>query len=123
MRSIITVLAAATLMPPSPCDATDAYDASSPCPVPVVLDDFAGGASSTGWSEGWYQPCGDAYGSHQPVDFHHDNAESKGDVSVEYVAENLRAGCWLVEEHHPGENPLCCASQKSCHLPHRPFEL
>lgn len=82
-------------------------EAQAPCPAPVVLDDFAGAAQSTTWAEGWYTPCGDAYGGHQPVDFHHDNADNKGLVSADYYAQGLTPGCWLVEEHHPGRNPLC----------------
>ena len=40
-----------------------------PCPPPVVLDGFGPEALGTGWAEGWYATCGDAYGG--PVRYHH----------------------------------------------------
>jgi hypothetical protein len=76
-----------------------------PCPPPVVLDDFGPEALGAGWAEGWYAPCGDAYGG--PVRYHHDGAADKGAVSADYFAAGLRPGCWQLEEHHPGANPLC----------------
>ena len=69
----------------------------------VIVNDFDSGATySGGAGEGWYKACGiNSYGNRE-VDFHMDYAGEKGEVTVSVKAPLAEAGCYLVEEHHPG---------------------
>mmetsp|Transcript_87915 Transcript_87915/g.243938 ORF Transcript_87915/g.243938 Transcript_87915/m.243938 type:complete len:534 (-) Transcript_87915:97-1698(-) len=54
--------------------------------------------------EGSYAPClQDAY----KEQFHHDWAKNKGDAYFSFSFDPPKSGCYAVEEHHPGSDPLC----------------
>eukprot|EP00746_Dinoflagellata_sp_MGD_P003283 gnl/MRDRNA2_/MRDRNA2_106379_c0_seq1.p1 gnl/MRDRNA2_/MRDRNA2_106379_c0~~gnl/MRDRNA2_/MRDRNA2_106379_c0_seq1.p1 ORF type:complete len:455 (-),score=106.52 gnl/MRDRNA2_/MRDRNA2_106379_c0_seq1:187-1551(-) len=71
----------------------------------IVLDDLDSEVFSHARAhQGSYGPClEDAYNGQ----FVHDWAREKGAVSATYSFNPPRDGCYLVEEHHPGNNQMC----------------
>lgn len=84
-------------------------ESASPQGYDKILNDFDQGVSmgGVGWVEGWYTPCGDSYGTHQPVDFH--AASVQNVVTASYQPVLPAAGCYEVLEWHPGKSPSCSA--------------
>jgi len=88
-------------------------------PASVVVNDFPSHPASvfsSNWAEGWYAPCGDAYGATPgSLDYHTDLAGELGEVRVDItIPANLGSPeCILVEEWHPGEAASCRS-----YLPH-----
>lgn len=74
-------------------------------PLQYTVDDYdAENVHSEGWGEGWFQLCAaDAYLGN----YHHDWAGDRGQISVEISAPLEKAGCYAVEEYHPGSNHAC----------------
>ena len=78
------------------------------------------GAISTGqvsWQVGTYQGCAQAHGDDQ-LDFHHDNAASKGLVEATYLPRLARCGCYEIFEWHPGSGT--CVSYLPTRVPVTP---
>jgi len=75
----------------------------------VVVNDFSAHVTGSGWGEGWFGPCNDAFGAgaDHGLDFHMDFGGERGEVSAEISAPLPAGGCYLLEEHHPGRSESC----------------
>lgn len=91
------------------CSTEAAAEVPKQGPEPIVLDDMDlwtvhGSGQMTNAYAGTYRPCReDAYKGQ----FHHDWARNKGGSSVAFKFKPPSAGCYAIEEHHPGSNQQC----------------
>jgi len=74
--------------------------------IQIILDDMDETLTTTSKStfEGTFEPCQrDAFGGQ----FHHDWARNKGEAYFKFTFEVPQDGCYSLEEHHPGADPVC----------------